>query len=261
MPIMASGLFDIEGLLHGAGPWALAVVCAIIFVESGLLVGFLLPGDTLLIITGVLLYQGFIDVPVWLACLLIFVSAFLGDQLGYYIGVKSGPAIFEKRATGFFSRASIERTDRFFTKYGGLAVTIARFIGVVRTLTPVAAGVGRMHYGRFVAYNALGGLVWGAGLTFTGWAVAHIPAVRDFVTQYLEFVLLGVIALTLAIIGTHWVRMRLAIRRERSSSAGHTSPGQPNPGQPNSAEQHAEGARAVEPSAVSLDLSAPHPHR
>ncbi len=214
MPLATAGFLDIEGLLHGAGPWALAVVCAIIFVESGLLVGFLLPGDTLLVITGVLVYQGFIDVPLWIVCLAIFVSAFLGDQLGYWIGLKGGPALFEKKATGFFSRESIDRTNRFFVRFGGFAVTISRFIGVVRTITPVAAGVGRMPYGRFVVYNALGGLVWGAGLTFAGWLVAHIPVVRDFVTEYLEFVLLGVIALTIGVIATHWVRMRLAVRRE-----------------------------------------------
>lgn len=214
MSVASLGLFDIEGALHGAGPWALAVVCAIIFVESGLLVGFLLPGDTLLVITGVLVFQGFIDVPLWVVCLLIFISAFLGDQLGYWIGLKSGPIVFEKRATGFFSRASIERTNRFFERFGGFAVTISRFIGIVRTITPVAAGVGRMPYRRFVFFNALGGLVWGAGLTFVGWLVAHIPVVEAFVTEYLEVILLGVIAASALFVLTHWLRMRRAVRRE-----------------------------------------------
>lgn len=210
----ATGLFDIEGLVTGAGPWALVLVCAIVFVETGLLVGFLLPGDTLLVITGVLTYQGFVDYPIWLVCLVIFISAFLGDQLGYYIGLRGGPAVFERRQSGFFSRASVEKTNRFFARYGGLAVTLARFVGVVRTFAPVAAGVGRMPYRRFIAYNFLGALLWGAGLTVAGWGFAHIPGVADLVSEYIELVLFGVIGLTLVVIMVNYLRMRAESRRE-----------------------------------------------
>ncbi|WP_207453336.1 DedA family protein [Herbiconiux sp. SYSU D00978] len=214
MITQSAGLFDVEGIITGSGPWALAVVCAIIFIETGLLVGFLLPGDTLLVITGVLTYQGFIDYPIWLVCLLIGIAAFAGDQVGYVIGRRGGPAVFERKNSGFFSTSSVERTNRFFAKYGGAAVTIARFIGVVRTFAPVAAGVGKMEYRKFVFYNLLGALLWGVGLTLLGWGVAHIPGVADLVTHYIEWVLLGVIAFTIVAMVVHYLRMRAEARRD-----------------------------------------------
>lgn len=211
----ASGLFDIESLITDAGVWGLVLVCAIVFIETGLLVGFWLPGDTLLVITGVLTFTGVIPFPIWFVVLCIFISAVLGDQLGYYIGRKSGPAIFEKRSSGFFSKKSVARTQHFFDKYGGWAVTIARFIGVVRTIAPVAAGVGKMPYRKFVFFNILGAFLWGVGLTFLGWGVAHIPGVADLVTQYIDIVLIGVISIALIGIAYHLISERIKMRAER----------------------------------------------
>ncbi|MDH6180464.1 membrane-associated protein [Microbacteriaceae bacterium SG_E_30_P1] len=216
---LSIGFFDIESLITDAGVWGLLVVCAIVFVETGLLIGFLLPGDTLLVITGVLTFTGVIPFPIWLVVLAIFVSAVAGDQLGYFIGHKSGPAIFERKSNGFFSKKSVARTQHFFDKYGGWAVTIARFIGVVRTIAPVAAGVGKMHYRRFLLFNVIGALAWGVGLTLLGWGVAHIPGVAEIVTEYIELVLLGVI--TIAIIGIvyHVVSERIKMRSEERAEA------------------------------------------
>lgn len=211
---MDLGLFDVEAWITGAGPWALLVVCLIVFVETGLLVGFLLPGDTLLILTGVLTYTGVIPQPIWVVCLAIFLATLAGDNLGYFIGRKVGPPIFERKSAGFFSRRSVARTEAFFARYGGFAVTIARFIAVVRTLSPVAAGVGRMHYPKFLAYDALGALLWGVGLPLLGYWIASIPGVADWVIEYIDIVLLVIIGFVLIGIAYHLLHERHQQRKE-----------------------------------------------
>lgn len=218
---MDIGLFDIEGLITGAGVWALAVVCLIVFVETGLLIGFLLPGDTLLILTGVLTYTGVIPQPIWLVCLAIFLATLAGDNLGYFIGRRVGPPIFERKSAGFFSKKSVARTEAFFARYGGFAVTIARFIAVVRTISPVAAGVGKMHYPKFFAYDALGALLWGVGLPLFGYGIASIPGVADWVIEYIDLVLLVIIAIVVLGIGYHlWHERRERRQEEAAEAAG-----------------------------------------
>lgn len=219
-PLTAEFLIDVEGLISGAGPWALLLVCAIVFVETGLLVGFLLPGDTLLVIAGILSFTGVIPQPIWLVMLCIWACAVAGDQLGYFIGHKAGPPIFQRRSSGLFSHRTIERTNRFFLKYGAAAVIIARFIGIVRTFMPVAAGVGRMPWPLFLRLDVLGGLLWGAGLPLLGWGVAHIPGVAEVVTQYIDLVLLGVVAIAIIAITWHAIQSRREVAREiRDGSA------------------------------------------
>ena len=210
----AEFLIDIEGLIAGAGVWALLLVCAIVFVETGLLVGFLLPGDTLLVIAGVLSFTGVIPQPIWLVCLCIAICAVAGDQLGYFIGHKAGPPIFQRKSSGLFSHRTIERTNRFFLRYGAAAVIIARFIGIVRTFMPVAAGVGRMPWPLFLRLDIVGGLLWGAGLPLVGWGVAHIPGVADIVTEYIDLVLLGVVAIAIVAIIWHAIQSRREVERE-----------------------------------------------
>ncbi len=216
---MDLGLFDVEAWITGAGQWGLVLVCAIVFIETGLLIGFLLPGDTLLVITGILTFTGVIPQPIWLVVLSIFIAAVLGDQLGYYIGYRAGPPIFERRSSGFFSKKSVARTEAFFARYGGWAVTIARFIGVVRTIAPVAAGVGKMPYRTFLFFNILGALLWGVGLTLLGWGAAHIPGVADLVTDYIEVVFLVVIGLGVVGIGWHLGREQWEKRKEAKAAA------------------------------------------
>jgi membrane-associated protein len=193
-----SGLFPFldPQNLASAGPFGLVIVCAVIFAETGLLVGFVFPGDTLLLITGISAEQG-LGISIWIAAPAIAVAAFLGGELGYYIGKKTGPRIFERRDSGFFSKEQVTRTYRFFDKYGPLAVILARFVPIVRTLAPIAAGVGRMDYRRYSLYNAIGALSWGFGITFIGYLIGFIPPVRNFVQHNIEFILLGAVVLTL----------------------------------------------------------------
>lgn len=211
---MDIGLFDVESLIRDAGPWALLVVCAIVFVETGLLVGFLLPGDTLLILTGVLTFTGVIPQPIWLVALCIFLATLAGDNLGYLIGRKVGPPIFERKSAGFFSKRSVARTEAFFAKYGGFAITIARFIAVVRTIAPVAAGVGKMPYRKFLLFDSLGAMLWGVGLPMLGWGIATIPGVAEWVVNYIDAVLLVIIGFVLVGITYHFLHERHQQRKE-----------------------------------------------
>jgi membrane protein YqaA with SNARE-associated domain len=133
---------DPENIISAAGPWALLVVCFIVFAETGLLVGFLLPGDTLLVISGLLSHStpaapnGIFGINVWWVALLIALAAFVGGEVGYLIGHKGGPAVFERKESGLFSRKNVERTNAFFERYGGLTVILARFVPIVRTFAP-----------------------------------------------------------------------------------------------------------------------------
>jgi membrane-associated protein len=149
--VVSSGILDPQALIAGAGAWGLAIVCAAVFAETGLLLGFFLPGGTLLFFTGVLTLSGTIQQPLWLVILLVAISAAVGDQVGYFIGRRSGPAVFERRESGFFSHGSVQRTEDFFERFGPVAVTVARFVPVIRTFAPVAAGVGTMRRRVFTA--------------------------------------------------------------------------------------------------------------
>jgi membrane-associated protein len=209
---------DPTHLIETVGPWALLVVVAFVFAETGLLVGFILPGDTLLVISGVLSFPGphkVMPFNIAIVALLIVVAAFLGGELGYLIGRKAGPAIFERKDSGFFSRRNVERTNQFFERFGGLAVIIARFVPVVRTFAPVAAGVGHMPWRRYSLYNAIGALVWGGGLTVLGYLLNYIPPLRDFITSYIDVLLICAALIAIVPAAFHAIRSALAARRAR----------------------------------------------
>ena len=207
---------DPENLINGFGAFALLGICAIVFSETGLLVGFLLPGDTLLIITGILTFSGVIEIDIWWVCLAIGLAAFLGGEVGYLIGHKAGPRIFERKESGIFSRKNVERTNAFFERFGGLAVIVARFVPIVRTFAPVAAGVGHMDYRKYSFYNLVGALIWGAGLTFVGYLLGYIPPVRDFVREYIDLILIVAVIATVVPTAMHYVSSN---RKARLASA------------------------------------------
>lgn len=194
--LSTSGLLDPQSVIAGAGVWGLAVVCVIVFVETGLLVGFFLPGDTLLFFTGVLTLSGVINQPLWVVVPAIALSAALGDQLGYVIGRTSGPRIFERRDSGLFSRQSVIRTQGFFDRFGPAAVTIARLVPVVRTFAPVAAGVGKMRRRTFTFFNLIGAFGWSTLVVLLGFGLAHIPGVAEFAARYIDLVLIGIVVVS-----------------------------------------------------------------
>jgi len=208
---------DPENLIAGFGAFALLGVCLIVFAETGLLFGFLFPGDTLLIITGLLTFQGVIDIWILWVCLAISLAAFLGGEVGYLIGHKAGPRIFERKESGFFSIENVRRTNGFFERFGGLAVIVARFVPIVRTFAPVAAGVGHMNYRKYSLYNAAGALLWGSGLTFAGYLLGYIPPLSDFVTKYIDLILLGAVALAVIPTVYHYIQSSIKARKKRNA--------------------------------------------
>lgn len=211
---------DPAAIISGAGPWALLVVCFIVFAETGLLVGFLLPGDTLLIISGLLTNTSQIfGVNIWIVSLLIGLSAFIGGEVGYLIGHKAGPAIFERKESGVFSTKNVARTNAFFERFGPITIILARFVPVVRTFAPVAAGVGHMPWRKYSLYNLIGAVLWGFGLTMVGYLIGYIPWVAHIVTEYIDVILLGVVVLTAAVTVWHYLRERAKVKKEQASAS------------------------------------------
>jgi len=180
------------------------VVCLIIIAETGLLVGFFLPGDSLLFTVGLMIGTGIIDVPIWLACILISASAIAGDQLGYFIGRKAGPAVFKRPNSKFFSQKNAQRAQDFFVKYGAKAVIFAHFVPIMRTFVPVAAGVGQMKYAYYLRYNIIGAFTWGILVPLIGFFLGQIEFVRE-----------NVVLVTLVLVGLSLVPVALEVLKAR----------------------------------------------
>ncbi|WP_165064582.1 DedA family protein [Marisediminicola senii] len=183
---------DAEWLITWFGPFVLLGVAAIVFVETALIVLSFLPGDSLLFTVGLLTATGFIPYPILVTCIIIFIAAFAGDQVAYFIGRKAGPAVFAKEKSRLFNPSNVDRTNEFFVKYGGKAVIIARFLPVFRAFVPVAAGIGKMKYRTFITFNAIGAFAWGVGLTLIGYFLGQIQFVQD----YAEYIIIGIVLLS-----------------------------------------------------------------
>lgn len=183
--------------LETIGPLGLLVVCLIVFAETGLLVGFFLPGDSMLFLVGLNLATIWQEIPIWLACLLISLSGFAGDQTGYWIGRRVGPAVFNRPKSKFFNAKNVARAHKFFETYGSKAVILAHFVPIMRTFIPVAAGVGKLSWRKFTTYNVIGVLLWGTGVTLLGYFLGRVP----FVTEHVELVTLSFIAISFIPIG------------------------------------------------------------
>ncbi len=162
--ILLRQMFDIETLIRTFG---LLGIGGIVFAESGLLVGFFLPGDTLLLFSGFFAAQG--DLPLGWLLLVIVSAAIVGDNVGYSIGRRTGHRVFKKEDGIFFHQDHIMRAEKFYEKHGGKTIILARFIPVVRTFAPLVAGVGKMPRRRFMAFNVVGALLWGVGVTLIGY--------------------------------------------------------------------------------------------
>ncbi|MFF3288943.1 DedA family protein [Streptomyces sp. NPDC003023] len=179
-------------------------VLVIVFAESGLLIGFFLPGDSLLFTTGLLVTADKIDMPLWLVCTLIVLAAVIGDQVGYLFGRKVGPALFKRPDSRLFKQENVEKAHDFFEKYGPKSLVLARFVPIVRTFTPIIAGVSRMNYRSFVTYNVIGGVLWGAGVTLLGAALGNI----DFVHKNIEAILILIVLISVVPIVVEFLRAR-----------------------------------------------------
>jgi len=182
--------FDLEAIIRTLGYLGLF---AIIFAETGLLVGFFLPGDSLLFTAGFLASQGYFDLA--LLVLVCFVAAVSGDAVGYAFGNRVGRALFQRSNSRFFRPHHLMRAEAFFDRHGGKAVVLARFLPVVRTFVPIVAGVGAMRYPRFLAFNVVGGILWAIGLPCAGY---FLGSVIPDVDRYLLPIILLIIAVSVA---------------------------------------------------------------
>ncbi|WP_131749529.1 VTT domain-containing protein [Frankia sp. Cppng1_Ct_nod] len=193
----------------------LIVVMLIAFAESGLLVGFFLPGDSLLFTVGLLISNRTLSTPLWVACVLISIAAILGDQTGFLFGRKVGPTLFRRPDSRLFKQENVEKARDFFEKYGPRSVILARFVPIVRTFTPIIAGVSGMNYRLFLMFNIIGGLLWGSGVTVIGYFLGKV----DFVANNVEAIFIGIVLLSVIPIGFELLRARRRAAESRKDGA------------------------------------------
>lgn len=209
--VLAVGI-DPQKLLESVGLIGLFIV---IFAESGILIGFFLPGDSLLFTAGLATYGIKITDAgevfqlagghIWIVMLGVTAAAIAGDQVGYVFGKKVGPALFKRPESRLFKPAYVESAEKFFAKHGSKSIVLARFVPIVRTFTPIIAGVSNMHYSTFVKFNIIGGVLWGAGLTLLGYTLGRaFPAIGENI----EIAVLVIVFVSLLPVAIEFIRHR-----------------------------------------------------
>ncbi len=182
-------IYDVEGLIRSGGP---LLVCIIVFVETGLFVGFFLPGDSLLVTAGVFAAAG--TIPLRWLLLPVMLCAIVGDQVGYWIGRGAGASLYKRKESFFFRRSHLQRASDFYQKYGGKTIILARFVPIIRTFCPPVAGAAGMPYSRYLAYDICGGILWVGGMIGGGYLLGRsIPNVG----QKIHYVIAAVVVLSL----------------------------------------------------------------
>jgi membrane-associated protein len=216
--LAAGGLLDPKSLIDDVGLWG---VFAVVFAESGMLVGFFLPGDSLLFTAGFLAsgpssVDEALHLPLGWLLVGTFIAAVAGDQVGYVIGRRAGPAIFNRPDSRFFKQENVDKAHAFFERYGAKTIVLARFVPVVRTFAPVVAGVSNMQYRTFVTFNLVGGCLWAIGVTLLGYFLGQV----DFIEENLELAILTIVAISVLPIARElWLS-----RRQRRAEAPATQP-------------------------------------
>jgi membrane-associated protein len=208
-------IYDVQGLIQWGG---LIGLIAIVFAETGLMIGFFLPGDSLLVTAGIFCTKynpaekPLLDL--WPILIFVSIAAIVGDTVGYWIGAKAGPKIFTREKSLLFSKKHLLRTKAFYEKHGGKTIIIARFMPIVRTFAPVVAGVGQMPYRRFVTYNVLGGFFWVWSMTLLGYGLAtRFPQI----TKHIDKLIILIIFLSLLPGMIGWLKSYLAERRVQAA--------------------------------------------
>ncbi len=175
------------------GFWVIVIACGIIFAETGLLLGFFLPGDSLLFTAGLLTAAGKLPINIWFLILLLVICAIVGNQVGYMIGAKAGPAIFNRPDSRFFKQENITKAHEFFEKHGGKALILARFVPIIRTFVPVIVGVAQMDRKHFTLFNIIGGVLWAGGVTLLGFILGdRVP----WVNQNLDLIFIIIVLIS-----------------------------------------------------------------
>ncbi len=215
-------------LIRDHGAWVYAILFAVIFCETGLVITPFLPGDSLLFTVGALTARDDINLNIWLAAGLLLTAAMLGDAVNYAIGKFIGPRVFTmeqpKGLKGkILNKKHLERAHAFFEKYGGKAVVLGRWVPIVRTFVPFVAGAGAMKYGTFTFYNVIGAVIWVGVCLGCGYAFGNI----SFVQKNFEIMVLGIIFVSLIPIGVEVLRARAEAKREARGGASHPAPEHP----------------------------------
>jgi len=208
---LLTGAQSLDALIRWGG---YVVLTAIVFTETGLLIGFFLPGDSLLITAGVVAATGALDI--WWLNVLLVAAAVAGDSVGYALGARIGPRLFTREKSWLFNPRHVVRTREFYARHGAKTIVIARFVPIIRTFAPVVAGVGEMPYRRFLLYNVAGGLGWVLSMTWAGYLLGNVVPNID---RHIHVVVIVVIVLSVIPIGVEIIRER---RRQSAPSTGRS---------------------------------------
>jgi membrane-associated protein len=200
-------LTDPDRLIHLltqviTGWWGYLLIAGVVFAETGLLVGLFLPGDSLLFTVGVVAGAGGLDIVQ--ICALLTIMSILGDQSGYFLGYRTGPAIFRRKDSLVFKQEYVTRTQAFYEKHGGKTLIYAKFVPIVRTFVPFMAGVGRMKYSRFLSFNIFGGIGWVLSMTLAGYNLGGVPVIR----RNFEKVVIGIVVVSVLPMVVQYFRSR-----------------------------------------------------
>jgi membrane-associated protein len=206
----------LDTIIQSYGAWTYGLMFAIVFCETGLVITPFLPGDSLLFALGAFSARGSLDLM--LVLLLLSVAAILGDTVNYWIGAKIGPAVFHKENVRFLNRKHLERTHEFYERHGGKTIIIARFVPIIRTFAPFVAGIGRMSYGHFLAYNVIGGLAWVLLFVLGGYFFGNLPIVKRNFT----FVIFAIIFISILPGVFEFIRHRRETAASRRAAASAT---------------------------------------
>ena len=213
------GWLDPSNLINAMGTWAVLGIMLIIFAECGILLGFFLPGDTLLFVSGLFIATGAIDVNLWVFIALISLAAFVGNMVGFAIGWKIGPPVFSRPNAKFLKHEYIEKSEAFFAKYGKITIVLARFVPVVRTVATVMAGASRMNPRIYTLYSAIGGVLWVSVVTIAGYYLGQI----DFIAKNVDLIVIAAVVIVVLFSAVpaiaHWMH------RRRSGPAGTATTG------------------------------------
>jgi len=204
----------LEGLTSEYGAWTYAILFAIVFCETGLVVTPILPGDSLLFAVGVFSARENSGLSLWVLYAVLLPAAILGDTVNYHVGKYLGPKLLSGRLTRWLNQEHLEYTRRFFEKHGGKTIILARFLPIVRTFAPFVAGVGSMNYPRFLAYNVVGGFIWVVGIVTAG----HILGENQFVKDNFELVCVGIVCFSLIPGTVTFLRNRYAAKQPAAPS-------------------------------------------
>ena len=202
--IVHTSALNPSDLLTKFGSIAFVAVLAIVFTECGILLGLILPGDSLLFITGMFIASGQIKVNIWVAIVLIAFAAIVGNLVGYWLGTKIGPPLFRRPDSRIFKQEYVERTHKFFEKHGARAIILARFVPIVRTLITATAGIAGMPFRIFAFNSAIGGVLWAGLLTGAGYKLGH----NDTIKSHIELFTLGIVVLSLIPVAFELIKAR-----------------------------------------------------